>query len=240
MTGRDNQMMKIKDEPVDGEVCVEEIELQSEIKKEIVVKKSNIKAEEPAEYLLILPVDERPIKVEEVNEDPQASKDVKRNKKKASSKASQFKCDQPACNYVVHQQSHTKPYQCDVCDKRFGNSKNMKDHRLIKHENPNAFKCHVCNKAFSSKKNLKNHLMTHEEIRVKPFKCQQCKKSFANERSLKAHKLSIHSGELFNNQFKSLTNRTIILSQIPGHSVAICVQALLQSSSKFANMSQLT
>jgi len=204
MAGSDNQMMKIKDEPVDGEVCVEEIELQSEIKKEIVVKKSNIKAEEPAEYLLILPVDERPIKVEEVNEEnSQKSQNIERVTRVIKRNvASQFECD--VCIYVAktknilnqHQKTHTKPYRCEVCDKRFGKLIQMKNHRLIKHENPNAFKCHVCSKTLRKKESLKNHLMTHEEKRVKPFKCQRCQKLFGYEQSLKNHELTFHSGEL--------------------------------------------
>ena len=45
--------------------------------------------------------------------------------------------------------TNEKPFECDVCDKAFRNSSNLKVHMRI-HTNEKPYECDVCEKAFSS------------------------------------------------------------------------------------------
>jgi len=148
-----------------------------------------VKEEEPAEYLLIIPPKEEPESGKQATTNPTASEDR------------EWKCDYFDCDYAGkakyqlfrHQGTHTKPFGCKDCDKRFGTKKQLNHHRLIKHENPNAFQCKVCNKNLSNKHSLKKHLETHEENPEKPFKCLKCPKAFRSKKELKNHLQQIHS-----------------------------------------------
>jgi len=103
------------------------------------VQRVDVKAEEPAEYLLIIPPKEEPKEPEEIEPDNDGQVATIEDRK--------FKCDYFDCDYIgktksrlkSHQRTHTKPFECKDCDKRFGNNQDFKDHRLVKHENPNAF-----------------------------------------------------------------------------------------------------
>ena len=51
--------------------------------------------------------------------------------------------------------TNEKPYKCDVCEKRFTTSGNLKNHMRI-HANEEAYECDVCEKRFTQSSSLKN------------------------------------------------------------------------------------
>jgi len=156
------------------------------------IHRVDVKAEEPAEYLLIIPPKEEPKEPENADQattEPTASEDR------------EWKCDHFDCDFVAktkqyllrHQGTHTKPFECKDCDKRFGTKEHLKNHRLVHHENPNAFQCKVCNKNLANKNSLKRHLETHEENPAKSFKCLKCQKTFRFKQNWKLHWQNKHS-----------------------------------------------
>lgn len=58
---------------------------------------------------------------------------------------------------TTHVKSHTKAYECDVCNRKFSRSTHLHEHRVL-HDNPNAYQCKTCENRFKAKKNLKNHI----------------------------------------------------------------------------------
>jgi len=166
---------------------------QVEVKPNI--HRVDVKAEEPAEYLLIIPPKEESKEQEEENEDQVITT------KTTASEDRGWKCDHFDCDYVgktkkhllQHQRTHTKLLECKDCDKRFSRKNELKRHRLVKHENPNAFQCKVCKKNLSNKNSLRSHLKAHEENQAKPFKCLKCQKTFRMKRSLQSHQKYMHS-----------------------------------------------
>jgi Zinc finger, C2H2 type/C2H2-type zinc finger/Zinc-finger of C2H2 type len=105
--------------------------------------------------------------------------------------------------------------QCDVCDYRFQNWTDMKNHYLKEHNNPNgylictccdlkfrkrfhifdhieyianpeAFKCDVCSKTYDRRESLNNHQLTHQPERH-TYKCDICGRGYVKKGLLAAH-----------------------------------------------------
>jgi len=160
------------------------------------VQRVDVKAEDPVEYLLIIPPKEEPKEKKEENENGEQATTSTTKTTNEDLKCDHFDCDfigKTRRSLLRHQKSHTKPLECKDCNKRFSTKRQLNNHRLVKHENPNAFQCKVCNKSLSSKRSLKNHSQTHEENPAKPFKCLKCQKSFRLKELLKLHQMSKHS-----------------------------------------------
>ena len=80
---------------------------------------------------------------------------------------------------MVH--SLEKSLQCDKCDFRTNNSKNLKRHIYTHSDDPMAGRkcvCEICHKAFFTNQELKQHILIHGGI--KPYKCNLCSSTFSN------------------------------------------------------------
>ncbi|XP_053687221.1 zinc finger protein ZFP2-like [Sabethes cyaneus] len=82
-----------------------------------------------------------------------------------------------------------KPFQCNLCEKRYRTEYLRQRHVQTKHER--AIKCPTCGKSIPSQSKLTLHLRSHTGER--PFSCSYCDKRFAYKFALTKHEC-IHTG----------------------------------------------
>lgn len=105
-----------------------------------------------------------------------------------------FKCD--FCEVKVNSQYHldihrskhedtvTKNYICDICDKGFIAAQFLKSH-MQTHSSTSTINCDICNKSFTGQAYLKLHMQLHNDVRK--FKCSKCDELFQTKNCLKQH-----------------------------------------------------
>ncbi|CAF0746688.1 unnamed protein product [Didymodactylos carnosus] len=101
-----------------------------------------------------------------------------------------------------------RPYSCDLCQKTFGHSISLKQHRLT-HSQERCFQCKTCFKCFKRSSTLSTHLLIHSDTR--PYSCTYCGKRFHQKSDMKKHTY-IHTGKNLLNKIKNLSFRFDILS----------------------------
>ena len=130
----------------------------------------------------------------------ESSRKSSKSKKKESESGETFGCLK--CKKVfatphgleVHvRRSHSgkRPYECDLCEKTFGHSVSLEQHKSI-HTNEKVFECKQCNKKFKRSSTLSTHMLIHSDTR--PFPCEYCGKRFHQKSDMKKHTY-IHTGE---------------------------------------------
>jgi KRAB domain-containing zinc finger protein len=91
-------------------------------------------------------------------------------------------------NLMTHKTTHTgdKPYECDVCNKRFTRLGSLRTHKRVRTA-CKPYECDVCKSRFSQSSTLVTH-KTQMHKKNKSFECAVCKKKFTREQSLKRHR----------------------------------------------------
>ncbi|XP_014601679.1 PREDICTED: zinc finger protein 2 homolog [Polistes canadensis] len=111
-----------------------------------------------------------------------------------------FQCE--VCNRIfgnlrlfrIHKRIHypqVKSWSCETCGKKYS-SRNLLEEHINTHTGARPHVCETCNKNFASKYTYKAHIKTHQ-IRPRPFRCSQCNKTFLSQQNLNQHERT-HNG----------------------------------------------
>ena len=68
--------------------------------------------------------------------------------------------------------TRTKSFQCNQCNKYFSNKQNLQRHQKVTHDGIRDFKCDKCEMRFGYKRTLIEHIEAKHE--KKHFKCSEC------------------------------------------------------------------
>ncbi|KXJ70479.1 hypothetical protein RP20_CCG023427 [Aedes albopictus] len=100
-----------------------------------------------------------------------------------------FRISQGLNRHVREVHQKVRNYSCEVCGKRFGNGRNLKEHRFL-HTDEKPYVCNLCGSSFKQKASLHMHRKIHDFSRN--HTCSVCSKSFLTRSKLQLHE-TIHS-----------------------------------------------
>jgi hypothetical protein len=86
-----------------------------------------------------------------------------------------------------------KPAKCDICEKMFHSSSALSVHRKI-HDEDQRYLCSVCDRRFTQMSNMKQHMKTIH-YHIKDEACDICGKQFSHITGLLYHKHKVHVEE---------------------------------------------
>ena len=92
------------------------------------------------------------------------------------------------------QEEGNKSFNCNNCSKMFSQEGDLNRHIKSVHEGKKPFKCNICGTAFSYTQSLNRHHRSVHEGK-KPFKCNVCDAKFLRSDRLKVHFESVHKGK---------------------------------------------
>ena len=77
-----------------------------------------------------------------------------------------------------------KPHECQLCNKRFSSTSNLKTHMRL-HSGQKPYVCDICPSRFTQFVHLKLHKRLHTNER--PFTCETCHKKYISASGLRTH-----------------------------------------------------
>lgn len=92
----------------------------------------------------------------------------------------------------IHTHSNERKYKCPFCPKAFKTSVQLAGHKNC-HTKP--FNCNICNRPFASLYAVKLHMDTHKKANNLNHNCQYCGASYARAFALRDHIRDLHSEE---------------------------------------------
>ena len=92
-------------------------------------------------------------------------------------------------------------YECDFCDRIFGNLKDRQDHQY-KHADGKRYICNVCERYFKHERSLHKHMKIHQDSSV-PFHCSMCNVDFEHKRYYDLHMQKKHGGNMLDDKNQS-------------------------------------
>ncbi|XP_054161836.1 zinc finger protein 658B-like [Oppia nitens] len=115
-----------------------------------------------------------------------------------------LKCPVDGCKYTsksdknlsIHSKTHTKPFKCDICDKRFAARNRLKDHQSEHNGTVKRYRCEWpgCSATLKEKDKLKYHMERH--TRDKTYRCEWpgCERTYNLKGSLRVQVDRDHRG----------------------------------------------
>ncbi|CAG7683807.1 unnamed protein product [Allacma fusca] len=119
-----------------------------------------------------------------------------------SYKCDLLNCDKAFPTFIILQNHHesTCPkrpedaFACNLCDKKFKSSGNMRSHMISFHTHKYEFYCEICGAGCVTKSTFYAHMRTH--VNHRKFKCQHCPASFKKKDHLQNHETRLHTTDL--------------------------------------------
>lgn len=106
-----------------------------------------------------------------------------------------FKGFSREANYRRHMQRHSseKKFDCQLCDSKFKEKRELVKHRQLVHSNHRPFQCSSCSRSFAFRYMLKRHEQAHTGIRTHKCTYDGCGLSLSSANALKHHMFT-HTG----------------------------------------------